>query len=111
MKTYKVLITPDAEADLTEIKDYIAFELLAPDTALSYLQALQDAITRLSFVGASVAPVEDEPWHSRGLRKITAKNFYIYYLVDDATDQILVMNVIYTKRDQGKALREKMQPE
>ena len=106
-----MLITPDAEADLTEIKDYIAFELQAPDTAISYLQALQDAITRLSYLGASVAPVKEEPWHSRSLRKITAKNFYIYYLVDDAADRIFVMNVIYTKRDQLKALREKMKPE
>lgn len=50
----------------------------------------------------------DEPWHSRGLRKITAKNFYIYYLTDDETDTIFVMNIIYTKRDQLKALSENL---
>ena len=111
MQLYKVLITPDAETDLQEIRDYIAYELGVPETALSYLRALKDAIDKLSYNGASVAAVKDEPWHSRGLRKITAKNFYVYYLVDDSTDRILVMNVIYSRRDQVKALREKIKPE
>ena len=48
MKLYKVLITPDAETDLQEIRDYIAYELGVPETALSYLRALKDAINQLS---------------------------------------------------------------
>lgn len=31
MQLYKVLITPDAEADLQEIRDYIAYELGVPE--------------------------------------------------------------------------------
>lgn len=108
MKIYKVIVTPDAEADLLEIGDYIAFKLLQPETALEYVYDLRDGISDLSYMGASIAPVPVEPWHSRGLRKILVKKFYIYYLPDDESDTISVMNVIYCERDQIKALREKL---
>ena len=53
----------------------------------------------------SIAPVVEEPWHSRGVRKIVAKNFYIYYRLDESLGRVYVMNVIYAKRDQLKALK------
>lgn len=33
MDSYEIIITPDAEADLFEIRDYIAYTLLVPDVA------------------------------------------------------------------------------
>ena len=39
MDAYTIMITPDAEADLEDLFDYIAFTLLAPDTALSYVRS------------------------------------------------------------------------
>ena len=30
-----------------------------------------------------ISSVSKEPWHSRGIRKIVAKNFYVYYRVDE----------------------------
>ena len=37
MEGYTVFITPDAEQELNELDDYITFELLAPDTAITYI--------------------------------------------------------------------------
>ena len=37
MPDYRIIITPDAIRDLTELKDYIAEVLLAPETALAYI--------------------------------------------------------------------------
>lgn len=34
MDSFDIIITPDAEADLLEIRDYIAYTLLVPDVAL-----------------------------------------------------------------------------
>ena len=34
MNSYEVIITPDAEADLFEIRDYIAYTLLVPDVSM-----------------------------------------------------------------------------
>lgn len=38
MPEYDVIITPDAEADLEDLGDYIAFELNEPGIAISYLR-------------------------------------------------------------------------
>lgn len=80
---------------------------MEPETAIEYLESLKEEIKKLSHLAASIAPVDDEPWHSRGVRKITAKNFYIYYLINDSSYSVSVMAVIYVKRDQNKALNEK----
>lgn len=76
MDSFEIIITPDAEADLYEIRNYIAGSLRAPDVALNYIRELRNAIHKLSYMGASFAFVENEPWHSLGVRKIIAKNFY-----------------------------------
>jgi len=34
--SFEIFITPDAEADLLEIRDYIAYTLLVPDTAFYF---------------------------------------------------------------------------
>lgn len=36
MDSYEIIITPDAESDLIEIRDYIAYTLLVPEVALNY---------------------------------------------------------------------------
>lgn len=106
MDSFQIIITPDAEADLLEIRDYVAYTLLVPDVALDYIRAIRKEIEKLSYMAVSIAPVAREPWRSRGVRKIIAKNFYVYYRPDESSGIVYVMNVIYSKRDQLKALKK-----
>lgn len=106
MKSYEIIVTPDAEADLHEIRDYIAETLLVHDVALNYIRVIRKEMEKLSYMADIIAPEEREPWHSRGVRKIIAKNFYIYYRPDEASGRVYVLNVIYAKRDQLKALNK-----
>lgn len=106
MDSYEIIITPDAEADLFEIRDYIAYTLLAPNAALNYIRVLRGEIQKLAYMATSIAPVEQEPWHSRGVRKNIAKNFYIYYRPDTSSGKVYILNVIYAKRDQLRVLKE-----
>ena len=87
MDSYKIIITPDAEEDLFELRNYIADVLLARDTA-------------------RYKPVDDEPWHSRGIRRIMANNFFVYYRIDEDRKQVFVLNVIYARRDQLRMLEQ-----
>ena len=48
MDLYEIIMTPDAEADLLEVRNYIADVLLVPDTALSYIKAIRKEIATLS---------------------------------------------------------------
>ena len=61
---------------------------------------------KLSYMADSIEPVEREPWHSRGVRKIITKNFCIYYRPDEVSGRVYVLNVIYAKRDQIKAINK-----
>lgn len=104
MNLYEIIMTPDATTDLVELRDDIADVLLVPDTALSYIRAIREEISKLSEMPGRIKPVDDEPWHSRGIREIMAKNFYVYYRIDEETKRVYIMNVIYNKRDQLRQL-------
>ena len=41
MNSYEIIVTPDAEADLHEIRDYIAETPLVPDVALNYIRVIR----------------------------------------------------------------------
>lgn len=105
MDSYKIIITADAEADLYEIRDYIAETLLVPEVAIKYVRSIRKEIEKLSYLAKSIAPEKREPWHSRGVRKIMAKNFFVYYRPDDTSGKVYILNVIYAKRDQLKVLK------
>lgn len=110
MQSYQVIVTPDAQKDLTELRDYIACVFLEPETAKSYIKALRKTIGSLSYLAPSFALLENEPWHTRGIRKTTSKNFIIYYRVDEKSKKVYILNVICARRDQLHAL-EQMQTE
>ena len=100
MKSYTIIMTDDAVADLVELRNYIANTLLAPDTALSYVKDLREEIGSLSEMPGRIKPIDTEPWHSRGVRRLIAKGFYVYFRIDEDEKIVFVLNIIYSKRDQ-----------
>ena len=64
MDSYKIIITPDAEEDLVELRNYIADVLLARDTARNYIRTIRKEIGSLSELPARYKPVDDEPFLS-----------------------------------------------
>ena len=104
MSDYRIIITPDAIRDLVDLRDYIAYVLLTPETALAYIQTIHLEIGSLAHMPARNRWVDQEPWHSCDVHKIIVKNFYVYYRIDEAAVTVYVLNVIYTRRDQLKAL-------
>lgn len=106
MDSYKIIITPDAEDDLVELRNYIADVLLARDTARNYIHTIRKEIGTLSEMPARYKPVDDEPWHSRGIRRIMVNNFFVYYRIDEDRKQVFILNVIYARRDQLRMLEQ-----
>lgn len=99
MNEYDVIITPDAEDDLNKLNDYITFELLAPDTATAYTGFIKSQLTSLDHMPRRYKPVDDEPWHSRGVRRLNAKNFAVFYIILEEFHEVYILNVIYQKRN------------
>lgn len=100
MKVYKIVMTPDAKSDLRNIRDYIAETFSAPETARNYIHSIREETAKLEYTASVIAPVPEEPWHSRKIRRFSAKEFFIYYRIDESTDIVYILNIIYQKRDQ-----------
>ncbi len=107
MPEYKVIITPDAESDLEDIGDYIAFELHVPEIAVRYLRDIREEIETISTRAKHFRIVDEEPWHSRGQRRMNAKSFAVLYILIEDEEIVSVQNVIYQKRDIPRVLKER----
>lgn len=106
MNEYKVIITPEAEDDLDRLGSYIASKLMAPETAFNYVHDIRTELSTLCNAPKRFRVVDDEPWHSRGLRRMNARNFAAFFIVIEQEDAVFVQNVIYQKRNLPKVLAE-----
>ena len=104
MNDFNVIITPDAEADLYELDDYISFQLMAPDTAISYIRDIQLKISDLQRAPKRFRLIDEEPWHSRGIRRMNAKGFAIFFSINEEHSEVFIQNIIYQKRDLPRVL-------
>lgn len=102
-KIYKLRYLPLFEKDLSEIVNYIIYQLKNQSAAINLLYQIETAIiTRLknpeSFEAYLSAKDRKYPYY-----RIYVKNFIIYYIViDDEDDQFKIMEVrriLYSKRD------------
>ena len=103
---YHVKLTPHSIAQIQETIAYISKVLLAPETARAWSDFLEKEIAGLSSMPARFSAVEEEPWKSRGFRKMPVKNFIVYYYVDDKSKTVWITAVVYGRRDQLNALKD-----
>ena len=101
---YSVHITRLAYGQLKEIRRYIAEELSSPVSARNLLQEIRASISSLQTMPSRHQLVEEEPWHTEGIRRLIVKNFYVYYWVNKAAKQVHIIAVVYGRRDQTQSL-------
>ena len=94
-----VVISPEAEADIDEVYDHIAFSAMAPKTAVNYYMGIYDTIKKLSTVG-DILPVSQQPYLKRvygvDVRTIRYKKMTIVYNI--------IGNVVYVRRVMASSL-------
>lgn len=103
---YTVKITSQAEEQIQETIYYITHELKAPNAALHLLDTLENSIASLSDYPQRVTLIDEEPWHTKGIRRLPVKNFLIYFWIDDANMKVQITALIYGKRDQLRQLSQ-----
>ncbi|MCF0126972.1 MAG: type II toxin-antitoxin system RelE/ParE family toxin [Pseudobutyrivibrio sp.] len=96
---YEVIISSQAEEDLREIFEYIAFELESPQNAVGQLERLEKSILSLDTKPNRFRMYEREPWHSRGLRVLPVDNFVVLYIPNEALKTVTIVRVMYCGRD------------
>ena len=106
MDEYKVKITQQANSHLFEIFTYINSKLKEPATALRLLDEFQNGILSLNKLPKRIALIKEEPWKSYGIRRMSIKNFLIYFWISDEVNEVHIIAVIYNKRDQLEQLNQ-----
>ncbi len=101
---YQVKLTEYATEQVSETISYIRQTLLSPESALAWADRLKFEMASLSFMPQRYAIIDREPWKSDGVRKMTVRNFLVYYYI--AKETVWIIAVIYGRRDQLSALRE-----
>ena len=99
-----IKLTTQAIEQIQEIVRYISHILLVPETARKWADTLQSEIAKLDFMPTRYPLTEEEPWHTKGIHKMTFKNFLVYYLIDEKKEVVWVTAVVYGRRDQIIAL-------
>ena len=103
MTHYKTHITDEALNDMESIYEYIAEELLAPDTAMGQYNRIADTIETLDQMPEHIKLMKSEPERTRGLRRLIVDNYAVFFIIAD--DVVIVTNVLYGASDIENRLR------
>ena len=104
MNVFNVKVTTQAEEQISEIAYYISVTLKTPDAAMAMLDDLDEVFETISTNPERQFLVEEEPWHSEGVRKIKVKNYLVYFWIDIENAAVQITGVCYAQRDQKKFL-------
>jgi Plasmid stabilisation system protein. len=99
---YQIVLTKQADINLRGIYEYIAFNLLEPETAAGQLGRIEKGILSLDEMPERFRMLEKEPWYSRGLRQMSVDNFIVFYISNTEEQMVTVIRVIYGGRDTDK---------
>lgn len=96
---FEIEISDQADADLRNIYEYIAFELQSPDNASGQLDRLEISIMGLDQMPERFREYEKEPWHSRGLHIMPVDNYCMLYIPNMKKALVTIIRVMYGGRD------------
>ena len=103
---FHVAYSAEARQDLRDIYEYIACELLVPETAAGQTERIMKAVRSLEQMPMRHRLYEEEPWHSQGLRVLPADNYLVFYLPDENSATVNIIRIMYGGRDIDKQLNE-----
>ena len=101
---FNVVYSSEARQDLRDIYEYIAYELLEPDTAAGQTNRIMKVARSLEQMPMRHRLYEEEPWHSQGLRFLPVDNYLIFYLPDETNNIVNIIRIMYGGRDVKKQL-------
>lgn len=106
MKKWKVILSSQAKAEMRGIHSYIAYTLLVSEAAKKQVQRIIEGIESIVNMPLKCSLYENEPWHSRGLRKFSVNNYVVFYLPNETTKEVVLFHVFYGGRHISEILKE-----
>jgi toxin ParE1/3/4 len=96
---FEIEISTQAENNLRNIYEYIAYELQSQENAKGQLNRLKESILGLDQMPERFRAYEHEPWHSRGLRIMSVDNYCVLYIANMEKAVVTIIRVTYIGRD------------
>ena len=106
MKKYSVNVTNYAYKQLSDIAEYISEVLFSPETANKWLIKMRKEISELSIFPSKFGLINEEPWKSKGIHRMSVDNYNVYYTIDETNSEIWVVAVVYARRNQKQQLTD-----
>lgn len=104
--SWKIKFSERAINDLKAIYEYIAFELLVPETAAKQVDRLIKSVNILVEMPMMYRVYDDEPWQSKGMRCFSVDNYIVLYLPKKEENTVSIIRIIYGGRDIKRQLEE-----
>ena len=101
MKAYKIGISHEAKEHMRQISIYISHQLKAPQAAKNVRSDLRDAMDSLRTMPERIPFSRDPLLIKRGLHCMVVRKYLVYFQIDEAARRVIVLAVIYGKRDQA----------
>lgn len=101
-----IVYTFQAQQDLKNIYEYIAYSLLVPDTARSMYQRIIQSAHSLETMSERNPLYKEEPWHSQGVRFVPLKNYLLFYTVNSETNTVSIARILYGGVDISRQLED-----
>ena len=101
----KVVYSKQAQNDLHEIYEYIAYSLLSPENASSTANRIMDVVRSLETMAERNPLYKEEPWKSKGVRFAIARNYMIFYTINADTEIVSILRIMYGGRDVSRQLK------
>ena len=96
---YSVVLTEDAQSDLSAIFRYIAVELQSVQNASAQLSRLEKAIASLDQMPERYRVYDKKNLRERNLRIMPADNYLVFYVPSNDDLTVTVVRVMYGGRD------------
>ena len=96
---YKLLITPSALDELSEIVDYISNNLDNPFSAADFLDKVGECYHRLKDNPKIYQLCDYQNFKEKGYRKAVIKNYVLIYRIDEETNTVYILHFVYGRQD------------
>ena len=103
--SYSISYSRIADKQIDNIFKHIAFFLLSPITAQKQIARIRDAISKLDEMPNRNPLIAEEPWKSKGIRKLIVDNFIVFYVVNEEEKKVTIVLIAYAGQNISENLK------
>ena len=96
---YKLEVTPEAEQDTDKIVKYMVEKLINHSAATRFLDDVNESYQRIEKNPHMYCLCQDPRLQDMGYRKVVIKNYLILYRIDEISNTVYVVRIVYGGRN------------